>query len=265
MDNEVPATETPRLLPLDLRRTVILKVGKSPIVFGFKLISQLTWRTFCEKLVTRVEQAGDERTTLVDEESALVELFDACCEAVEGYAGIEKLSQTARIARVPLRHKIAAASVLRSIGADLDHAELPTLSEYTTVTLDAPWTVGERGQMEMYTGLIHRFKQPTIEQYRRWRAGCARVAVTGTAQKGVTVYPSRLAVALGLYDDLIAEVDGYKFADVQLANDVKLIAEKMDGMHKARAVLALFDRSGEEVAIGGYGEDVEQATDEAAA
>jgi hypothetical protein len=238
--------DTTRLLPLDQERTIALTINKAVVAFTFAHVERSWWRHFCESLTTRVEQKAGARTSVLDEETALVELFGKAFRSATGYTGVDRATDAKQI---PVRHRIAAASVLRAVSAELPAVDGVSLSEFTEIRLNAPWSVGPDGQMEMFTGLVHRFREPSIEQLRRFRMGCARVSVQGTAQDGVTVYPSRLAVALGLYDELIVETEGYSWMGAPLGENQA--RESMDGMHRARAVLELFERDSEEIAIGG--------------
>jgi hypothetical protein len=139
---------------------------------------------------------------------------------------------------VPLNHRLAVAAAICSVGAqevDPDSA----LSELTEIKLDALWTAGADGKMQMICGLIHRFRQPTIEQLKRWNFEAARVRVRGTAKDGVTIYPSRALFAMTIYDELIESVDGYA-VNAEALTEREAIAREMDGCHKAEAVLQLF-------------------------
>jgi hypothetical protein len=246
LDN--PTSTPPALLALDESRVIRLTVGKTQISYEFNPIGEKEWRRCMEAAVTKVEQTGDERIRSNDEAPALAELFTRCVREIMGYKGTDAMTLPQIVARVPFRHRVAVAQVLRAVSVSSATDEA-TLSDYSEVKLDCPWTADEAGQMQMFTGLVHRFKQPSLDQYRKWRLGTARNLTSGDADNGVTVYPSRLAVALGLYDEMIAEVDGYSFNRAPLV-DVEDIKVAMDGMHKARAVMELFDRNEEDILVG---------------
>ena len=63
----------------------------------------------------------------------------------------------------------------------------------------------------------------------------------GTADAGVTTYPSRQAIGMKIYDDLIVSVDGYSSGGSPLIG-AEAIKREMDGAHKAAAALALFSQ-----------------------
>ena len=68
-----------------------------------------------------------------------------------------------------------------------------------------------------------------------------------TAEGAVTTYPSRQAIAMKIYDDLIESVQGYSVDGTPLSS-VEEIQHAMDGAHKAAAALALFEQ-GDEIVI----------------
>lgn len=254
-------TEKPEaspLLNLSAPRIIRLTIGKQPIDFTFGRLTDKNWRTFFEGIVSRVEIEKGERTRIETEDAALAQLVG------EAVIDITINGEKKGMLIAPPRFLIAAGVGLRMAFATADEADL--LSELTEIKLNAAWTLDhDKGTMTMYTGLVHRFREPSIEQLRRYKMGVSRVKVSGDAQKGVTIYPSRLAVALSLYDELIAEVEGYADGNVDLAGIgpcPKEIAAAMDGFHKAIAVRELFERSEEQVWIGKPDAQPTEAADE---
>lgn len=253
------------LLALDVPRQIAITISGKPVTFTFARVPDAAWRKFFSSVVYRIEQKLVDRTLqrvrLYDEDASLIALFEYVTK-INGYAGSEGLGDIQLKARVPVRHRLAVCQVLRSVTAAADAQ--PALTDLVDVTLEAPWTVGDDGGMQMFTGLVHRFRQPTLDQFRRWRLGVSRTITTGDAENGTTTYPSRLAISLSLYDEMIAEVDGYSVHGVSLGSDLAAIQKLMDGMHKARAVLELFERDDDVIAIAEKPVPAEDDADDAA-
>ena len=229
-------SESAPLLPLDAPRSIAFKTAKHSFVYRFRRIGLADWTQYFQAIVNQVIQIKEQRENIFETESALLELVDRTVIGVEGYG--ETMPKDWKKA-LPLHHRIAAGIALRSVSPAKMDPDGPMLCDLVTVNLDANWSAGDDGKTNVYSGLIHRFRQPGIADLKRFNFEAARVRVTGTADNGVTVYPSRQAIAKDLRRHLIESVEGYSVAGVALAG-VEPIKHEMDGAHKAAAALALF-------------------------
>ena len=241
--------EIAALLPLDGARNVAFKTKRGRFVYHFRRIQEADWKNYFLGIVNQTLQTGGERETVFETESALLELVENTLIGADGYGdaldNVEALKGPGNAKEwksyLPLRHRVAAGIALRSVGASKPAAEAPILCDLVEVSLDAQWG-DESGKMVFYTGLIHRFRHPSIADLKRFNYESARTRVRGTADAGVTTYPSRQAIAMKIYDDLIESVEGYSVEPLSGAEQIK---REMDGAHKAAAALALFDADDE--------------------
>ena len=242
---EEEAQETAKqYLPLDTSRAVSLRVGKNTFTYYFRRILKADWERYFAGIVHQTLQTDGVRETVYEAETAGMDLVDRTLIRADGYGILVGLKNW-KLA-LPLKHRMAVGMVLRSVGVANPSDDAP-LSDLLEVTLDAEWSTEGAGKTTMYHGLIHRFRQPTIEQLRKFNFETSRVRVEGTAELGVTTYPSRQLVAMKVYDDLIHSVDGYQ-VNGRPIEDVEAIRREMDGAHKAEAALALFTQ-GDQVRV----------------
>lgn len=231
------------LLALDAPRAVTLKAKARKYTYHLRHVALADWKAYYLAIVSQVLNRDGEREEVYDSEAAAIELVDRVLIGVDGYGDLSAKKNWRQ--EVPLMHRRAIAVALRGVGVAKEQDDVPELCELVTVKLNATWPTAEK--TTLYSGLIHRFHQPSIEQYKQFRSETARVKVRGNALDGATIYPSSQAVAMKLYDDLIESVDGYSVRGAPLS-DVEAIKEEMDGAHKAAAALELF-QGGEEVSI----------------
>lgn len=242
---EEVAVAAPVLLPLDAARSVAFKTKRGAYVYRFRRITQADWHRFFQSIVHQTVQTKGAREQIFETESALLDLVDRTVTSVSGYGDTSSVKDWKRA--LPMQHRLAAGIALRSADESHGKTESPTLCDLVEVSLDANWGAGEDGKTTFYSGLIHRFRQPSIADLKRFNFESARVRVTGTAESGVTSYPARQAIAMKIYDDLIESVDGYSVGGTPLT-DLEEIKREMDGAHKAAAALALFSQD-EEITI----------------
>ncbi len=233
------------LLPLDAARTVAFRTKKGVFTYHFRHISMEDWERYFASIVNQVIQTKQGRDQVFETESAALELVDRTLKSVDGYGDLSGMKEWKNA--LPLRHRIAAAIALRSVGVTPRKEDAPALGELVEISLDANWGATEDGKTMQYSGLIHRFRQPGIEHLKRFNFESARTRVSATADGGVTTYPSRQAIAMKIYDDLIESVEGYLVDGTALAS-VEEIRREMDGAHKAAAALELFEQ-GDEITI----------------
>jgi PAS domain-containing protein len=231
---------TQALLALDSPRVVVLHKGDRALTYRLRRVTQDDWSKYFAGIVHQTVNRGAEREEIYENESSLLALVTSVIATVEGYGDLSKLKDWK--SALPMAHRMAVANILRSVGlSDRPQSDDEPLSELIEISLDAAWTCGDDGKVTMYNGLIHRFRQPSIEQLKRFNSEAARVRVSGTAENGVTTYPVRQAIAMRLYDELIESIDGYSIGGIEL-HDVEAIRREMDGLHKAHAVLGIFSR-----------------------
>ena len=246
--NEKPgdAEDAVVLLPLDAPRTVSFKTKKGVFTYHFRHISVADWERYYAAIVNQVIQTKEGRDQVFETESAALDLVDRTLKSVDGYGDLSAMKDWKNA--LPLRHRIAAAIALRAVAQSPRKDESLPLGELIEVSLDANWGAADDGKTTQYSGLIHRFRQPGIADLKRFNFESARTRVSGTAEAGVTTYPSRQAISMRIYDDLIESVEGYAVDGTPLSSPEE-IQREMDGAHKAAAALALFDAD-EEIVIG---------------
>jgi hypothetical protein len=225
------------VLPLELSRTIVLKGKDKKFVYHFRRLTQADWQAYFGGIVHQTLVRGGVRETVFEIESAQLELVEKTLKSVEGY-GDTSILKDWKLA-LPLMHRLTVGVMLRDVGLSKTQAESTQLAELVEIRLDATWSANETGRLTLYSGLIHRFRQPSIEQLRRFNFESARVRVEGDSENGATVYPARQLVAMKIYDELIDQVEGYS-VDGKPLGGADQIAREMDGAHKAEAALALF-------------------------
>jgi hypothetical protein len=232
--------ETSALLPLDTPRSITLKGDdKNIFTYHFRRIAAEDWRAFFAAIVHQTLQYGGVRETVYESESAQIELVEKTVKSVDGYGDLNATKDWRKA--LPMKHRLAVGLVLRSVGLSRGKSDGTQLADLVNIKLDGAWSADDKGKTAYYTGLVHRFRQPSIAQLRHFNFEAARVRVEGTVENGITSYPSRQLVAMKIYDELIEEVDGYSVGSQPLSG-IENIVREMDGAHKAEAALALFSR-----------------------
>lgn len=233
--------QEPALLPLDAPRVIKLKSKDHLYTWRFRRLTHDDWKKYFLAVVHQTLQVDGKREEVFESETAQLELVDRALVSVEGYGDVTGVKNW-KLA-LPIFHRLAVSVALRAVGVSKSAAEESVLCDLAEVRLDANWSVsgegGEGESMTQFQGLVHRFRQPSIADLKRFNFECARTRVSGDAENGVTIYPSRLAVGVSIYDDLIDSVGGYSVNGQPLAG-VDNIKREMDGAHKAEAALALF-------------------------
>lgn len=227
--------EQDAVLALDSPRAITLKNKERVFTYHLRHVGLSDWAKYFQGIVNQVVNRNGEREEIYDSETAALELVNSVLTRVDGYGDLSGTKNWREA--VPLVHRRAIGIALRSVNVAHEHEDAAELAELVTVKLNATWPM--RGKTTLYSGLIHRFRQPSIEQYKRFRGEAARVKVRGDAKDGVSIFPSSQAIAMKMYDDLIESVEGYSVRGAPLV-DVEAIKEEMDGAHKAAAALELF-------------------------
>jgi len=223
------------MLPLDEARSVTLTSKNNSFTYHLRRLTCTDWEEYFQGIIHQTLNRGNVREEIYEADTAALELVDRTLVSADGY-GDGKLPEGWKTA-VPIKHRVAVSIALRSVAAVRDAATTPSLCDSVEVKLDATWPIAHKAMQ--YSGLIHRFRQPSIADLKRFNFEAARVKVRGNAQDGVTTYPSRSAIAMKIYDDLIESVDGYSVHGKPLQTPEQ-IAKEMDGAHKAAAALQLF-------------------------
>jgi hypothetical protein len=231
---EIKVEEKSAQLPLDLPRQVTLKSKAGVFTYTLRRVLDADWRVFFSSIIHQTLQVDGRREEVFESDSGLVELVDRVLLSVDGYGDLSAIKDWKQA--LPFKHRIAVGMVLRSVIA-MPSAETAQLCDLVEVKLDATWPAD--GKAMEYSGLVHRFRHPSIEQLKRFNFEASRIRVRGTSQDGVSSYPSKQAIAMKIYDDLIDSVDGYSVAGVALVG-VEQIKKEMDGAHKSAAALHLF-------------------------
>lgn len=224
MTEEVQEAKAPVLLNLDVPRTITLKTKSGEFTYSTRRVTQKDWEQYLQGIVDQTMRVDGEFQKVYEADSAQVELADRVLLNLD-------------TSKVPFSHRLAIGTVLRSV-SPLEEFEAE-IAERIVVRLGAMWPVD--GKSQVFEGLVHRFRHPSIEDLKRYKFETSRVRVRGEGKDSVSVYPPRLAIGMKLYDELIDSVDGYAVNGASLDGKENIVRE-MDGMHKAVAALHLFTR-----------------------
>lgn len=231
-------------LDLQQPRTIVIKQKDKRFVYHFRRLSDRDWRKYYHGILSQTENVAGEQVRTFDFRSSLLALVEETLERVEGYTGpggasVEQLADWKL--RLPAGHKQAAGLVLCDVRADdAIVRDESVLSDVTEVALSCAWTANPEGYMTQFSGLVHRFRHPSIEHLRRFNRESSRARVVGGSRTGKTIWPGRQELLADLYDQLIAAVDGYSFGAMQLSDQVEEIKRYMDMQHKVAAAQVLF-------------------------
>lgn len=233
--------ETAAMLPLDApERVVCYRLGGKQYRHVFQRITADNVESFFANVGMEVKQEKKGITRLMDFDSAHLALYRKAVLRVEGFAtkdGRAPHELKTWPECVPVNHRILAAEHLPgAYGAEGDQL---LEAEGVSVMLNAKWNQSVPGEMNVYTGLVHRFASPTAEHYRKIVRARNRTFVAGGSRTGTTILPSSYGVVVALYDELIESVDGYSVGGRALSGKPQ-IAREMDGFHKNVAISMLF-------------------------
>lgn len=231
------------MLPLDEPRVLTLKTAKTEFVYRTRRVTSQDWLEYYQGVVHQVIQRGNDREQIIDSETPLIELVDRILSSVEGYGDLKEKENWRDL--LPVRHRTSIGICLLGVGVQKAQQGEEILSDLVEVKLNATWSCA--GKTVFYSGLIHRLRQPSIQQLAYFNRESSRVSVRGDAEYGVTVYPSRHAIAMKLYDELVESVDGYSVNGEPLVGK-EAISREMDGAHKAAVALEIF-AGGDEITV----------------
>jgi hypothetical protein len=225
---------SPRIIAIEERgKKYLLTVGR---------IQKAQWIRYFEGIVSKSETQAGNRVDSFDSVTARLELVEKVLIDASGYAtsnGAPIKSNGGWQQLIPLRHRQAAANAL----VDVERAEPldddPIMLGAEPIYLNAVWSADERGEMQKFRNLCHRFKTPSSEHQRRFSRDSSRTVIVGGSRKGVTRWLGVQATLVELYDELIEGVDGYTLNGEPLGARDQIVTE-MDTYHKVAAADALF-------------------------
>jgi hypothetical protein len=241
-------------LQLDGPRVVSFKDKGHAYTYHLPRISAADWQKFFEGALFESERASKHSSrTRFDQRSPGVEMVRRLVQKVEGYAG--QLPANFRDI-LPHGHVVKVSEMLQDVRFPESRPEGPMSLGGIEVRLVAAWGSSTPGAMVEYD-VVHRFHSPTVEQERKYLRSIseAEVMTVGGDRRQRTRVPSKCGALIKLYDELIAEVEGYA-VNGQTLTPAQVAAE-MDAFHKVCAVQQVFatpDDDDEAAAAGEAGE-----------
>jgi hypothetical protein len=233
------------MIAIELTSPRIVTIEDRGRQFSLKLarITKKQWVSYFEGIYSSSENQGGKRVDRFDSSSARVELVESALIDATGYATADN-SPVTEIkgwqAQIPLSHRLAAGEAL----VNVERADAPEgdsiLLGAEAVYLAAVWSADDKGVMQKYRGLCHRFKTPTAEQQRRLSRESSRSQVIGGSRKGTTVWMGSQGILAALYDELVVSVEGYAVKGDDLGSNRDAIVAEMDTFHKVAAADILF-------------------------
>jgi hypothetical protein len=226
------------------QRVVTFRERGQNFIFHLKRITQDEWRKVFLGGCMETETEGESRIVTMDFNTATISLIERNLERVEGYKlrdGGGDITQVPNWKeKIRPGHKLLAGQLLQEVSLSETPGEVYFDSTHDEVVLDALWGTGAPGSMMKYQGLVHRFHPATPEHTKRFYRANSESRIVGGSRTGRTIFANRRTVLLDLYDELIAEVDGYAFNGQPLVG-VDSIKREMDALHKVAAVASLFN------------------------
>jgi hypothetical protein len=233
-----------QLLDLAEPRNISFRMGGFNYSYKFNRVTPQDWNRYFDGLVSTSHTEKNITKHVLDWKTPGSDLVRANVQSVDGYVGSFAEREGWR-ALLPPKHVRVAADLLLSVGPD-ENTERPLDPFHQESFLRAAWTSVEPGVMRYFTGLVHRFTPMTAEHERKFNRAMSETTVIGSGRNGRTVHPSRQKLFLGMYDELVEAVEGYRVGD--LVNlDRATIVREMDSMHKVAAVQQLFNETLDEV------------------
>lgn len=225
-------------LDLATPREISFRVGKFVYSYLFKRITDEAWLKFFAAMhITSERDQGGVKNT-IDVATAASDLVRSNVTGVDGYAQSFKLEGEWQKALPPGHVKLVAGWLQdATIYEGGDDSPVDPMS--IEISLASSWTASGPGKMQKITGLKHRFAPPSGADEQKYNRALSETRVVGNRNTGTTIYPSRQAVLVQLYDELIQSVDGYVSNGSKLEGRA-IIAQEMDAFHKVVAVRQLF-------------------------
>lgn len=243
-------------LALDAERVILFKPKNANEKTKKIVLPRITsddYRKIFAKITIETEKDGDDKVLRVDPDTPFVEFIEAKMLRAEGFTlrdGSDIAAHENWRDLVPIPYKLKAGEILQDVKTHTLDADYPFDARLVDVALEATWNDGEK--MVRVSGLVHRFSVPSVKHQARVRRAMSEARTVGGSRTNRTIYGGKGAVMLDLYDELIVAADGYSVGGSPLGmtgsltaealeENRKTIAREMDGMHKYRAVEALFE------------------------
>jgi hypothetical protein len=231
-----PATPAP-VLELTEGRAIAMKFGAHEYTWIFRRITRSDWERFFRSFDTESVMIQGEETETFEVESGTIDLARSCVVKVEGYTMPDAGDWRAML---PLGHLKAFGQVLRDVRVAPVSDDAPIiLSELSEISLECIWDGKSK-----WSGLVHRFNPPTLQQQRKFNRACGTYRVLGNERGNRTIYPARQALMMDFYDELIVSVDASYRANGDMLLDRASIVREMDASHKVAAIQGLLNAGG---------------------
>jgi hypothetical protein len=216
-----------------------MQFGKQTYTWTFRRILRADWEKFFRSFDTETVTILGEQTETFEIESGLIDLARTCVEDVDGYVFPEGGKGVWRN-MLPLGHLKQFGQVLRDVRAVQPSDDAPlALTELSEISLDCTWS-----ENRTWSGLIHRFRTPTLAQQRTFNRACGTYRIVGNDRGNKTIFPARQALMMDFYDELIESVDeSYAFDNAALSTREEIVAH-MDCCHKVAAIQGLLNAGG---------------------
>lgn len=235
-------TTTTTMLPLDAERKIQFSHRNLKLTLVLRRLTHQDWKRFFSASRFETERDGKDKIERSGLNCARVELVDDALIGAEGYptrTGEPLTSLPNWKVAIPAGHKLAAAGLLESVA--VDNESVPEIFDpgVREIALQAMWTGGEAGTMNLYKGLVHRFTLPTMAHQKRYIQATAHAVICGGSRQGKTIWSGNRPALVELYDELIQSVEGYSVGSAPLTS-VEQIQREMDAAHKVIAAEELF-------------------------
>jgi hypothetical protein len=224
-------------------RVIVIEERGKQFTLTLSRITKNQWMHYFDGIVSASENQGGKRVDSFDSSSARIELVEKSLIDAQGYVTVDGSPVTATAdwqSLLPLSHRLGAANAIVSVERAEPSDDEPIVLGAEAVYLNAVWSADDKGIMQKYRGLCHRFKTPNGEQQHRFSRDSSRSRIVGGSRKGKTLWIGPQPTLVELYDELIVSVDGYQVNGVELDADRDAIVAEMDTYHKVAAADILF-------------------------
>ncbi|MDR3797961.1 MAG: hypothetical protein P4K93_07400 [Terracidiphilus sp.] len=201
------------------------------------------WMHYFDGVVSASENQFGKRVDSFDSTSARLALVEQSLVNAEGYAtadGSPVTSAAGWQSLLPLSHRLAVGNAIVNVERAEPSDDEPIVLGVESVYLNALWSADDKGVMQKYRNLCHRFKTPNADQQRRFSRDSSRSRIIGGSRKAKTLWLGPQPTLVELYDELIVSVDGYQANGAELGADREAIVAEMDAYHKVAAADVLF-------------------------
>lgn len=222
-------------------RIIVIEDRGKPYSLTVGRITKAQWLKYFAGVTNTSELIDGKEVQSYDTSAARLDLVESSLIGAEGYPLTDGRSVTSfdgwqKLLPISHRHAVGLALVNAAPAPPEDAA---FSLGFESVCIDAMWGAAENRSMQMFHGLLHVFKTPSVEHQRRFAREASRSTIVGGHRRGKTVYHGAQAVLVDLYDELIVRVEGYQVNGTPLS-EAESIAREMDAFHKFVAANALF-------------------------